>query len=220
MRRGSPRGRVRRGPTLSLDLGAPDPVASGACAGSPVPAEQALAYAARAADALTGEAVGRRFFREFRSAWTGWPKAFPDAARARIAGPRAASAHPRALPLFHPGQGMARRPRPVPRRTVDACLGRGRRFHRDLLRPLFFGTLNRPAPERGRIATLLRRHPVPQRRPVRAPPAGAPLRGDIPNPIWRDAFDRLFERFHFTVSEAPGDGTRSRRTCWAGCSRA
>ena len=37
------------------------------------------------------------------------------------------------------------------------------------------------------------------------------LRGDIPNPIWRDAFDRLFERFHFVVvGRRPGRRHRAR----------
>jgi hypothetical protein len=30
---------------------------------------------------------------------------------------------------------------------------------------------------------------------------------DIPNHLWRDAFDRLFERFHFTVSEGHESGS-------------
>ena len=32
-------------------------------------------------------------------------------------------------------------------------------------------------------------------------------RADIPNPLWCDAFDRLFERFHFTVSEGTKPGS-------------
>ena len=36
---------------------------------------------------------------------------------------------------------------------VDRCLARRRRVHRDLLRPLFFGTLNRPADQRSRSGT-------------------------------------------------------------------
>jgi hypothetical protein len=32
------------------------------------------------------------------------------------------------------------------------------------------------------------------------------LQGDIPNAVWRDAFDRLFERFHFVVAEGTESG--------------
>ena len=103
---------------------------------------------------------------------------------------------------------------------VDRCLARRRRIHRDLLRPLFFGTLNRPAAERSRGGAELRRHPVPQRRPVRASSARAPLSGaTFRTTLWRDAFDRLFERFHFIVAEEATPAA-SRPTCWAGSSRA
>jgi hypothetical protein len=89
---------------------------------------------------------------------------------------------------------------------VDRCLARRRKVHRDLLRPLFFGTLNRPPAERSRTALgfggipflnggLFEPHPLERR-----------LRGDIPNDLWRHAFDRLFERFHFTLGGAENGG--------------
>jgi hypothetical protein len=84
---------------------------------------------------------------------------------------------------------------------VDGCLRRKRRIHRDLLRPLFFGTLNTPAASRSRAAAgfghvpflnggLFEPHPLERR-----------FKTDVPNELWRDAFDQLFERFHFTVAE-------------------
>ena len=84
---------------------------------------------------------------------------------------------------------------------VERCLARGRKIHRDLLRPLFFGTLNRPWDLRSRAAKsfgpipflnggLFEPHPLERR-----------FRADIPNTLWRETFDRLFERFHFTVYE-------------------
>ena len=65
----------------------------------------------------------------------------------------------------------------VPGRGGGRCLARRRKIHRDLLRPLFFGTLNRPAAERSRGRARVRRHSLPQRRALRAAPARAPPPG-------------------------------------------
>jgi len=89
---------------------------------------------------------------------------------------------------------------------VDGCLRRRRRIHRDLLRPLFFGTLNRSGDRRSRSAVgfgsipflnggLFEPHALERRFPA-----------DIPNDIWRNAFDHLFERFHFTIGEGERHG--------------
>jgi hypothetical protein len=194
-------------PTVSLDLGAPDPVALGCVRRLAGTGEHALAYAVRAAEALAGEAVGRRFYREFAAALERMAQGLPGPARAEDRRAYALLQLTRVLFLyFIQAKGwLAGRDRFLAE-SVDACLGRGRRLQRDLLRPLFFGTLNRPAPERGRIATsfgaipflnggLFEPHPIERR-----------LECDVPNPIWRDAFDGLFERFHFTVAEGAGDG--------------
>jgi Eco57I restriction-modification methylase len=194
-------------PAVSLDLAAPDPVALGCVRRLAGTGERALAYAARAAEALAGEAVGRRFYREFRSALERMAEGLPGPARAEDRRAYALLQLTRVLFLyFVQAKGwLAGRDRFLAD-SVDACLSRGRRLHRDLLRPLFFGTLNRPAAERGRVAStfgaipflnggLFEPHPIERR-----------LSCDVANPIWRDAFDGLFERFHFTVAEGTGDG--------------
>jgi hypothetical protein len=89
--------------------------------------------------------------------------------------------------------------------AVDGCLARKRRIHRDLLRPLFFGTLNRPIAERGRTALALGSIPFLNGGLFEPHPLERRFRGDIGNDLWRDAFDRLFERFHFTLG-ADGGG--------------
>ena len=67
--------------------------------------------------------------------------------------PCAPAAHPGAVPLLRPGQGMARGTRSLPGRSRSIAASRGgRQLHRDLLRPLFFGTLNRAPAERTRGA--------------------------------------------------------------------
>jgi hypothetical protein len=195
-------------PRLSLDLDSPEPSAlaalerlrSGRSAG-------ATGYAAYAADALGGEAVGQRFFREFRATLervsAGLPGPLPLADRHALALLQLT----RVLFLyFVQAKGWLAGNGRFLAEAVDRCLVRRRRVHRDLLRPLFFGTLNRPISERSRTALgfgpipflnggLFEPHPLERR-----------LRGDIADAVWRDAFDRLFERFHFTVGEGEHGG--------------
>ncbi len=195
-------------PLLSLDLDHPDPT-SLAClarlaggAGS-----SSLAYAARAADALAGQAVGRRFFHEFSNTLEHMAAGLPGPLRAEDRHSLALLQLTRVLFLyFVQAKGwLAGRERFLSEQ-VDLCLSRGRRVHRDLLRPLFFGTLNRPAGERSRTAARLGAIPYLNGGLFEPHPIERRLRGDIPNQLWRDAFDGLFERFHFTLTEGPGDG--------------
>ena len=192
-------------PTVSLDLGAPDPVALGCVRRLAGTAEQALAYAVRAAEALAGEAVGRRFYREFRSALERMAEGLPGPARAEDRRAYALLQLTRVLFLyFIQAKGwLAGRDRFLAE-SVDACLRRGRPLHRDLLRPLFFGTLNRPAPERGRVATsfgaipflnggLFEPHPIERR-----------LRCDVPN-------SDLARRVRRSVRALPLHGRRGHR---------
>jgi hypothetical protein len=196
-------------PRLSLPLAAPSSSALAALGRlSSNGSVSATVYAAHAADALGGEAVGHRFFEEFRSTLArmaaALPGPFPGADRHALALLQLT----RVLFLyFVQAKGWLAGNSRFLAEAVDRCLARRRRIHRDLLRPLFFGTLNRPAHQRGRIALdfgpipflnggLFEPHPLERRLGRR----------DIPNPLWRDAFDRLFERFHFTVAEGVQGG--------------
>jgi hypothetical protein len=196
-------------PAIELELGTPDEEAvvslgrlAGAGEGGP------LAFAARAADALSAEPVGRRFFREFRVTLermaAGVPGTIPTDDRHAMVLLQLT----RVLFLyFIQAKGwLAGRDRFLADQ-VDRCLSRGRRIHRDLLQPLFFGTLNQPPSLRSRSAQqfgpipflnggLFEPHPLERR-----------YRSDIPNPLWRDAFDGLFERFHFTIAEGGHSGS-------------
>ena len=101
---------------------------------------------------------------------------------------------------------------------MEQCLAHKRRIHRDLLRPLFFGTLNRPRAQRSRVAALFGSIPFLNGGLFEPHPLERRFRADIPNPVWRDAFDQLFERFHFTVTEGTAT-VEWRLTCWAACSK-
>ena len=195
-------------PRLALTLDAPGPSALAALGRLGSSGFVGVAgYAAHVAEALGGEVAGQRFFREFRGTLermaAGLPGPLPAADRHSLALLQLT----RVLFLyFVQAKGWLAGNTRFLAQTVDHCLARRRRVHRDLLRPLFFGTLNRPAGERSRAALgfgpipflnggLFEPHPLERR-----------LRGDIPNPLWRDAFDRLFERFHFTVAEDERNG--------------
>ena len=165
-----------------------------------------LAFAARAADALAAETLGRRFFREFRATLDDLSTGLPSSMQSEDRHDLALLQLTRILFLyFIQTKGWLGRERFLSE-EVDSCLRRGRRIHRDLLRPLFFGTLNRPRAARSRTAMsfgpipflnggLFEPHPLERLYP-----------SDIPNHLWRDAFDRLFERFHFTVAEGERQG--------------
>ena len=91
------------------------------------------------------------------------------------------------------------------RNQVDCCLARNKGLDRHLLRPLFFGTLNRPWPERSKGARGFGRIPFLNGGLFEPHPLERKWRGTIPNAAWRDTFDTLFERFHFTAVEGGGN---------------
>ena len=123
---------------------------------------------------------------------------------------RPASAHPRAVPLLRPGQGMAGGQRPVSRRGGGSL---PRAEAAGPPRPAAAALLRHAQPARGRA------EPRGARASARFPSSTAACSsrtrwsaaaGRHPQPSWRDAFDRLFERFHFTVAEGERGRHRAR----------
>jgi hypothetical protein len=174
---------------------------------APQPGESALGLSLRVGEALATEAVTQRFFRAFRATL----ERFSD----RLATPRARlerrdlalSALTRVLFLyFVQEKGWLDGDRRYLPRLLDRTLARGRHFHRSALHPLCFGALNRPIRQRSASVRGLGRlpflngglfEPTPLER--RAGPAA------WSNADWRDAFDDVFERFHFSVRESDAD---------------
>jgi hypothetical protein len=195
-------------PSLELDLRRPSPEALASLGKLAASSEDAgLAFAARAAEALRAEPVGRRFFREFRTTLTVMSAGLPHSIQLEDRHSLALLQLTRVLFLyFIQTKGWLDGRLRFLSEEVDGCLRRRRRIHRDLLRPLFFGTLNRSADHRSRSAVdfgsipflnggLFEPHALERRFPA-----------NIPNDIWRNAFDQLFERFHFTVGEGERHG--------------
>jgi len=167
----------------------------------------ALAFAARAADALGAEAVGRRFFRRFQAVLDSMSAALPRACPAQERHAWALLQLTRVLFLyFIQSKGWLDGCSDFLARELDRCLARGRHLQRDLLRPLFFGTLNRPAVERSRVTRSLGRIPFLNGGLFEPHPLERRWPADLPNSVWREAFDSLFERFDFTADETGRPG--------------
>jgi hypothetical protein len=170
---------------------------------APRPQHTGLAHALRVAELLGTERAGERFFRIFHVMLERMAASLGRQGSAADRRAAALIALTRVLFLyFVQAKGwLDRRPDYLPT-LLDDALARGRQFHRQVLLPLFFGTLNRPPGERpsrhalGAVpylnGGLFEPHPVERR-----------LRGGcFPNALWRDAFDELFQRFRFCVREA------------------
>ena len=172
-------------------------------------------------EALRTEDVGRRFFVAFRDSLERMADSLAGPSReADRRAPRADPAYPGALSVLRPGQGMARRPRRLPAPGGGSMpLARRRRLHRDLFRPLFFGTLNRrprrtqPGPGAfGRIRSSTVGCSNPTRWSGRGGPISPTPRGATP----------LTTSSSASISPCTRAPTRdaSPPTCWDGCSRA
>lgn len=191
---------------LRIALEKPSPVAAEILSGlAPRPKDTALALAVRAAEILTEEGLTSRFFREFA-------RLHARAAQQLQQMPRASSSERRDLALivltrvlflyFVQAKGwLAGRSDFLPS-LLDTALGRGHPFHQKVFEPLCFGALNAPLGSRTGAARalgdvpflnggLFERHALERRFP----------RACLPNETWRQLFDDLFERFHFTVTE-------------------
>jgi hypothetical protein len=196
-------------PTIRVDLVDPSPEGLKSLARLVATSEGcALAFAARAADALGAEAIGPRFFRQFRTTLESLASGLPVSMHPEDRHSLALLQLTRVLFLyFVQTKGwLAGRDRFMAQ-EVDRCLSKRRRIHRDLLRPLFFGTLNQPQSSRSRTATAFGQIPFLNGGLFEPHPLERRFKSDIPDDLWRLAFDELFERFHFTVAENAAGGS-------------
>lgn len=194
-------------PVLVVELDAPSRLALACLGRLPGAAHDgALGAAAHVARALDGEAVGRRFFESFRatlsSAQESLPSRMPRSDRHAVALLQLT----RVLFLyFVQARGWLDNRPAFLMEEVDRVLAAGRSLHRDLLRPLFFGTLNQPPDRRGAPARRFGAVPFLNGGLFEPHPLERHWRVDLPTDVWRNAFDGLFERFHFALGEADGN---------------
>jgi hypothetical protein len=170
---------------------------------APAAGESALALSLRVGEVLAIEGVTPRFFRAFRQTL--------DRLTGRLTGPSAHSdRHALALTAltrvlflyFVQSKGWLDGDRRYLPRLLQSALSRRLHFHKVFLHPLCFGVLNRPVATRGQRARALGR--VPFLNGGLFEPTGLERRHGPAiwsNADWRDAFDDLFERFHFSVRE-------------------
>lgn len=170
---------------------------------TPVGEEGPLAQALRYADVLRGRGVGGAFFVAFRRTLDAMQAALPAAVPPADRHALALLQLTRVLFLyFVQSRGWLDGRPDFLARAVDTTLARKRRVHASLLRPLCFGTLNRPAADRTRTARAFGAVPFLNGGLFEPHPLERRWRADLPNRVWRDAFDLLFERFHFTIDES------------------
>jgi hypothetical protein len=194
-------------PALRIALDEPEDVALARLArAAAVAGEPAVGIALRISDALLGRGVDYRFFLEFRRTLERVTGALPAAMP--IADRHAFSLLQLTRILFlyfvEAKGWLAGRPRFL-REEVDRCLAQRRRLHRDLLRPLFFGTLNRPVHERRALARRFGEVPFLNGGLFEPHALERRFRVELPTTVVRDAFDQLFERFHFTLDAGNGE---------------
>ena len=170
---------------------------------SPLVGETALALSLRIGEALASEGVTPRFFRAFRATL--------ERLTDRLATPRSRSdRHTLALTAltrvlflyFVQAKGWLDGDRRYLIHRFDESVATRRHFHRQVFDPLCFGALNRPASGRSGAARALGRLPFLNGglfEPTALERRDGPARWT--NTDWRDAFDGLFERFHFSARE-------------------
>ncbi len=164
-----------------------------------------LTAAAHIAHALDAEEVGRRFFAGFRQLQRRMATALP---------PRLPAEDREALVLlqlirvlflyFVQAKGWLDGRTAFLREQLDRVLAGGGRVQDRLLKPLFFGTLNQPAIRRGATARQFGRVPFLNGGLFEPHPLERQWSAAIPDELWRDGFDQVFERFEFTLGEDDG----------------
>ena len=171
---------------------------------APAPGESPLALSLRIGEALSAEGVTHRFFRAFRALLGRFTERLaPAAGTLADRHALALTALTRVLFLyFVQEKGWLDGDRRYLPRRFDQALAARRHFHRTILHPLCFGALNRPLVERAATARALGRLPF-LNGGLFEPAALERRHGPAvwSNADWREAFDALFERFHFSVRE-------------------
>ena len=194
-------------PVLEVDLDRPSRLATSCLARiSGAQPDGALAVAARTAEAISGAGLGGQFFAAFRATLDRFTSAMPGGIPERHRHELALLQLTRVLFLyFVQAKGWLAESDRFLRSHVDDCLFHRKRIHSDLLLPLFFGTLNQPSSSRRGTARTFGQVPFLNGGLFEPHRLERQHRPDIADAIWRDAFDTLFERYHFTVTEeSPG----------------
>ena len=169
--------------------------------GRTAPTDSTLGCCLAWSEALAGRSLDQRFFERFRTtlerAIDALPRRIPRADRHALA----LLDLTRVLFLYFVQErgwldGRSR----FLREELDRCLAAGGRVERRFLKPLFFGTLNRPSNRRSAVARRFGAVPFLNGGLFDPHPLEHAWPDDLPDAVWQEAFDELFERHHFTIS--------------------
>jgi len=164
--------------------------------------DSALAASLGWTEALAGQSLGQRFFAEFRRIVSAGRELLPRHAPPRDRHALVLLNLSRVLFLYFVQERgwLDHRPRFL-REELDRCLAGSGGVETRLLRPLFFGTLNQPFARRSGATRRFGRIPFLNGGLFEPNPLEQRWRAALPDSFWREAFDEMFERYHFTVSE-------------------
>ncbi len=157
------------------------------------------------ADALAGRTLDQRFFRQFRATLAAAVAELPGRIPGRDRHALALLDLTRVLFLYFVQERgwLDGRPRFLAE-ELDRVLQSGGGVARRLLRPLFFGTLNRPIDRRSTTARKFGRIPFLNGGLFEPHPLERRWQAELPDSFWIDAFEQLFERYHFTIGSEVG----------------
>jgi len=157
------------------------------------------------ADALAGRTLDQRFFRQFRATLSAAVAELPSRIPGRDRHALALLDLTRILFLYFVQERgwLDGRPRFLAE-ELDRVLQSGGGVARRLLRPLFFGTLNRPIERRSAAARHFGQIPFLNGGLFEPHPLERRWQADLLDGFWVDAFEQLFERYHFTIGSEAG----------------
>ncbi len=169
--------------------------------GRAAPTDSTLGCCLAWSEALAGRSLDQRFFERFRGtleqAIDALPRRIPRADRHALA----LIDLTRVLFLyFVQERGWLDGRKRFLREELDRCLAAGGQVERRFLRPLFFGTLNRPRERRTAAARRFGAVPFLNGGLFDPHPLERAWPDELPDGVWQVAFDDLFERHHFTIS--------------------
>lgn len=170
---------------------------------APARSETALALSLRIAEVLASEGITPRFFRAFRGTLDRLTDRLHTPASRTDRHALALTTLTRVLFLyFIQSKGWLNGDTRYVAHLLDRALSGRHHFHRSFLHALCFGALNRPVAQRSAAARALGNIPFLNGGLFEPSPLerrhGPAVWGNLD---WRDAFDELFERFHFSVRE-------------------
>ena len=194
------------GPRLASFVWEPSRVvdsdAEALCALAALRVDDDVLYHARCTEVLGRDALTRRFYRTLETRVSAIARSAPAQVARQDARSAAVLLTSRLLFLqFLEAKGWMDADRLFLSNRFDACMRSGGAFHRRVLQPLFFGTLNTPVRRRARLARALGRVPFLNGGLFARTALERRVRWQVPDDEIGALFDQLFARYRFVARE-------------------